>query len=213
MSSKLPTRNSPRIPSPRSRSFPVSRVHASRLRPSARWVVVLVGLATALGLGVLSQLPSEGGPLAEAGSNTTGWHLPEGRTAAWAMVLSETTTEIELRWIKPDGIVGLEVLGIVVSRVPFANFNETVSPVFSTVWPPVTRSLIDPGEPAGAIQPASDLHDYVLQVLVGVRLLPGATEGSIKQLRIGYLSGGTLYESVLHRSLVLRPPGAPTFEP
>ena len=141
-----------------------------------------------------------GGPFDGYGKVGVAWPAAIGDSVTWAMPLPDnpTTTDILIDSITPAGVVGLEVLGVLVSTQGCAAL-----PTISTTFPP---SGVSATVPQGAVLAALS-QPCALHALLGVRRLPGSATGRIEGLRIRYHVGGIAYEDTLPWTLEVREPG------
>lgn len=126
------------------------------------------------------------------------WRAGPGEAFTWAMPLPDnpTTNEIVIESVTPDGVEGLEVLGVMASE------DGCVISTISVGFPPADVSVRDvrgatlrgPSEPCA------------LQSLVGVQRIASPL-GFINGLRIRYRHAGSAYEVVLPWSLEVKDPG------
>jgi hypothetical protein len=138
-----------------------------------------------------------GGPLSGIGRAGVGWPANVGDRFTWAMPLpdNQTTSDITLESIIPDGVTGLDILGV------------AVSPAGCEVSS-ISRGYPAPNVPTqdvrGSVIPARS-QPCALQVLVGVaRTDPGKSQ--IGALRVRYRHAGSSYEDTIPWSLEVTDP-------
>ena len=163
---------------------------------------LLVGLAAiALVVGVVVAASAflghrQGGPLSVPDRAGVIWPAAVGAEFTWAMPLdNQTTSDIVLESIAPDGVVGLEVLGVL------AGNQGCDVPSIADGFPPTAVAAVDPN---GAVLARST--NCALQALIGVRRLDANAPGRIDGLRIRYRFEAAAYEDVLPWSLEVKDP-------
>ncbi len=145
--------------------------------------VVLVAALAAAASTMLSS--RTGGPLSGFGGAGIRWPSKMGDRFTWAMPLpdNQTASDLTLESIDPEGVSGLQVLGVAVSTA-----GCSISSISLGYPAPNVRTQ----DVRGSVIPA---HGPIcaLQVLVGVvRTSPAQAE--IKSLRVRYRWDGASYE-------------------
>jgi hypothetical protein len=168
-----------------------------RIRAIALAAVVLVAAIVAATSVMLAS--RTGGPLSGAGGAGVGWPAKVGDRFTWAMPLpdNQTTSDITLESISPDGVTGLDILGVAVSSAGCDVSSISLGyPAPNVPTQDVRGSVI----PAGS-QPCA------LQVLVGVARRD-LGKSQIGSLRVRYRHAGTSYEDTIPWSLEVTDPGS-----
>jgi hypothetical protein len=124
------------------------------------------------------------GPLVANAETELAFPLTLGQTATWGSPLpvNRTASDIVLRSIDPIDVSGLDIVGIVMSRPA-----DGVGVINAIGFPPegTTPEGVD-----GFVLRAAGSGDPQPDVLVGVTLATGATEGRIEGLRVRYVANG-----------------------
>jgi hypothetical protein len=163
-----------------------------KVRNGARALAAIV-LVAAVAAAASTLLGSRsGGPLAGFGGAGVDWPAKVGDRFTWAMPLpdNQTASDITLDAITPDGVVGLDILGVAVST------SGCQIPSISLGYP---ASSVPTQDVHGAVIPAESAP-CALQVLVGVERTSSG-ESTIRALRVRYRHGSTSYEDVIPWSL------------
>ena len=162
--------------------------------------VALAALALVVGLVVAANAIlgyRQGGPLGVRDRAGVIWPAAVGDEFTWAMPLDNPTgSDIVLESIAPDGVTGLEVVGVLASN------QGCEVPSIAEGFPPSAVSTVDPN---GAVLAGSRV--CALQALIGVRRSDANAPGRIDGLRIRYRFDGAAYEDVLPWSLEVKEPG------
>ncbi len=138
----------------------------------------------------------QGGPLSVRDRAGVIWPAAVGAEFTWAMPLdNQTASDIVIESIAPDGVAGLEVIGVLASN------QGCEVPSIAEGFPPTAVSTVDPN---GAVLARSKI--CALQALIGVRRFDANAPGRIEGLRIRYRFEGAAYEDVLPWNLEVKDP-------
>lgn len=167
-----------------------------RRRVAAPLAFVLL-VAIIAGAAFVSLRPRSDGPLARGLPFGTEILLGADEQATWGVPLPGNTTQadIVIKAIEPVDIHGIDLLGLDVHdpAIDGSVVSAIGYPLEGFLTRPVTGSRLVAGRTDG----------WTLELLVGARLEPGASRGSIKQFRVLYESGGVTYELLFPAELSL----------
>ena len=139
----------------------------------------------------------QGGPLSVRDRAGVIWPAAVGHEFTWAMPLdNQTASDIVVESIAPDGVAGLEVIGVLATN------QGCEVPSIADGFPPIAVSTVDPN---GAVLARSTI--CALQTLIGVRRSDANAPGRIEGLRIRYRFEGATYEDLVPWSLEVKDPG------
>jgi hypothetical protein len=181
---------------------PAAQAERRPLPQVVRWGIAFVAIAVVVTL-LLAATSRSPGPLTTNVTTSTEFTLAEGQVGSWGSPLPANTTpdELTIESIEPIGLSGLELVGLAVT---YPEIDGSIATAYGYPPPGLTTH-----PPEGARVSAAGGPTPSIQILAGVRLLPGAASGRIDGWHIRYSSGkGRPHETTIPWALIIYRTGA-----